>query len=251
MCWEIRDAAFGFPDLSFIVPVTDYGPDGCLVCTTANECPTEFYYTVQNCCTEEVEVVLLQPLYNIGEVLTLLLTTGLGCYEVLSWSDTGPATIIVTEVLRIDAECNECKQVLIELAGDYCPGQILNCTNFVNPIQSGQAGTITGYQCDGTWVVDFVLEPGDEICMAQVYARSNFINKEGCCSFDILNPSLTESMVLFYENCQGDSSEVTVPPNTLLSTVLVGLGNLDPCVTSVTRLTPGDNDFVYVPCAGL
>ena len=252
MCWVIRDAeAYAFPNLAFIIPVTDYGFDSCEACVLVNECPTEFYYTVQNCCTEEVEVVVLDSVYNVGQVLTLLLTTGLGCYEILSWNNTGITTIIVTEVLRIDAECNECKEALSELAENYCPGQILNCTNYVNPVGSEQAGTITGYQCDGTWVVNFVLEPGDEICMAQLYAKSEFIGKDGCCSFDILNPSLTESMLLIYRNCQGDSSEVTIPPNTLLSTVLVGLGNSDPCVTSVTRLTPGDNDFVYVPCAGL
>lgn len=250
-CWEVRDSNYAFPNLAFIVPVTDYGVAACEPCILVNECPRDFYYTVQNCCTEEIEVIVLDSVYNIGDVLTLLLTTGLGCYEVLSWSATGPATIIVEEVLRTDAECTECKRALIELAGDYCPGQILNCTNYGNPIQSEQAGTITGYTCDGVWVVDFVLEPGDEICMAQVYANSEFIGKEGCCSFDILNPSLTESMLVIYENCGGDSSEVTIPPNTLLSTVLVGLGNSDPCVTSVTRLTPGDNDFVYVPCAGL
>ena len=252
MCWIIRDAeSYAFPNLAFIIPVTDYGFDSCEACVLVNECPTEFYYTVQNCCTEEVEVVVLDSVYNVGQVLTLLLTTGLGCYEILSWNNTGIATIIVTEVLRIDAICVECTTALSELTEqEYCPGQYLRCTNYVNP-DSKETGTITGYKCDGTWVVDYVLEFEDEICMAQVYAKSEFINKEGCCSFDILNPSLTESMLLIYVNCGGDSSEVTVPPNTLLSTVLIGLENTDPCVTFVTRLTPGDNDFVYVPCAGL
>lgn len=252
MCWEIRDIAFGFPDLSFIVPVTEYtageATSACEECTTANECPRDFYYTVQNCCTEEVETVILNAVYNIGEVLTLELTTGFGCYEVLSWSDTGTTTVTLVSISGIYEDCKACTEQINEAFGSYCPGQSLDCTSFFNNSFFNESGVITGYKCDGTWVSDLVLLPGQSVCMAQVIFKSEFVVKGDCCSFDILNPSLTESMVLYYQNCQGDGSEVTVPPNTLLSTVLVGLGNTDPCVNSLRRLSKGDNDFVYVPC---
>ena len=252
MCWSIRDSGYAFPDLSFIVPVTEYtdgeSTSACEECVIANECPRNYYYAVQNCCTEEVEIVTLDAVYNIGEVLTLELTTGFGCYEVLSWSDTGTTTVTLVNITGVYENCSVCTEQINETLGSYCPGQVLSCTSYFNNSFTNESGVITGYKCDGTWVSDLVLLPGESVCMAQVLLRSEFVIKGDCCSFDILNPSLTESMVLFYENCQGDSGEVTVPPNTLLSTVLVGLGNTDPCAIYVQRLSEGDNDFVYTPC---
>jgi hypothetical protein len=241
MCWEIRDTAFGFPDLSFIIPVTEYtAGEPCQECITANECPVEFYYTIQNCCTEEVEVVLLQPLYNIGETLLIAFTTGFGCYEVLSWSDTGTTTVTPVDLGGVYENCEACTGASNQIYPSYCPGQIQCCDDWKN--LSETSGFITGYKCDGTWVQDFVLTPGARICMAQVLVKSESVDKVDCCGFDILNPSLTESMVVYYETCAGDSGQVEIAPNTLLSTVIGS------CVSCVRRTSEGDNDFVYVPC---
>ena len=247
MCWEIRDTAFGFPDLSFIVPVTEYLGDGgmitpCMECTTANECPIEFYYTLQNCCTEEVEVVLLQPLYNIGETLLIAFTTGFGCYEVLSWSDTGTVTATPVDLQGVYENCEACTGASNQLYPSYCPGQIQCCDDYKNLSEPAESGFITGYKCDGTWVQDFVLTPGARICMAQVLVKSEFVNKVDCCGFDILNPSLTEGMLVYYETCAGDSGQAEIGPNTLLS------ATIGSCVFCIRRISEGDNDFVYVPC---
>jgi len=249
MCWSIKDSKYTFPTLSFIVPVTEYFDDGaniaCDVCRTANECPEDFYYTVQNCCTEEIEVVILEAVYQVGETLLLVSTTGLGCYEVLSWSDTGIATLTLTGIEGVFKDCRECSGAFSAKYGAYCPGSVMCCTTYENISEKvPNPGTITGYKCDGTWVSDFVLNVGDSICMAQVLDKSEFIVKApDCCGFDILNPSLTEDMIVTYETCRGALGQTVIPPNTLLSTVLEGS-----CVNCVRRLGGGDNDFVYVPC---
>jgi hypothetical protein len=246
MCWEIRDSLYSFPDLSFIVPVTEYQPagliSGCDICVTANECPPEFYYTLQNCCTEEIEVVLLQPLYSIGETLLISFTTGFGCYEVLSWSDTGTATATPVDLGGVYENCEQCTANLNQNFTPYCPGQLQCCSDYKNLTEANESGFITGYKCDGTWVQDFELAPGARICMAQVLRKSEFVNKVDCCGFDILNPSLTQSMVVSYQTCLGDEGTQEIPPNTLLSTLI------ETCVECVRRLDDTDNEFVYVPC---
>jgi hypothetical protein len=241
MCWTIMTTGtvYAFPDLSFIIPAVDYGTDACTDCLADNECPTTFYYTVQNCCTEEIEVVALQPVYNVGEALSLVLTTGLGCYEILSWSDTGVATITASDIGGVHKDCTDCTEFINGIFGRYCPGKELCCDTYINNLISDQ--TITGYKCDGTWVQDFVLTSGTSICMAQVLSKGEGIDKAGCCEFDILNPSLTETIEIYVVTCSEDIGAVNLPPNTLLSSVI------DSCVTCIRKVS-GAIDFVYVPC---
>jgi hypothetical protein len=78
--------------------------------------------------------------------------------------------------------------------------------------------------------------------MAQVLVKSESVEKVDCCEFDILNPSLTETMTVVYETCGGDSGQAEIGPNTLLS------ARIGSCASCVRRISEGDNDFVYVPC---
>lgn len=249
MCWVVRDAEYTFPNLSFIVPAIDYGLDACETCITANECPRTFYYTIQNCCTEEIEVVVLASVYDIDETLILQLSTGFGCYEILSWSDTGIATATVVNVEATVKNCNECLKAIEGKYGNYCAGKVMCCTPYTN--QSKDPQPITGYKCDGTWVSNLQVLSGQTICMAQVVNAPEAITKGGeCCSFDVLNPSLTQSMVVYVETCLVVIGEVTIPPNTLLSTVLAGIPEAEgsTCASCIRRMDDTDNDFVYVPC---
>lgn len=247
MCWQIGESSYAFPSLSFIIPATEY--ENCETCINDNECPKDYYYTLQNCCTEEVEVALLNAVYSVGNVLSLVSTTGFGCYEVLSWSDTGTETILVEKVFGTSKTCRDCQKSIAEKYGEYCPGQVLRCTTYAN--KSETSGNITGYTCEGNWIVDFALNPNDTICMAQVFGMSENISQGGvCCSFDILNPSLTEFMEVFVGNCEGSLSQpIIIPPNTLASTVIAGLpGVTETCINFAARTQKDDNDFVYVPC---
>jgi hypothetical protein len=244
-CWEISLGSPAFPNLSFIIPDTEQvacGEDG--GCTELNVCPDELKYTVQNCCTEEIEVLILSASYNINDTLTLQLTTGYGCYKILSWSDTGIVTATVVSVVGVYRDCKEC---ISNLPYTYCPGKIQCCTEYINENEQS-VETITGYRCDGTWIVDFVLPFQGSICMAAVISKTDGIVEEGCCTFDVLNPSESVSITVGVDLCGLKIEAVTIPPGVLLSTVLAELGYLVRCASCVEKLDNDDNNFLYVEC---
>lgn len=247
MCWTIKDSAYAFPDSTFIVPVTDYGPDGCVDCITANPCPKEYYYTVQNCCTEEIEVLVLGSVYPVGEVLNLLTNIGFGCYKVLSWSDTGTITGTVDSVISVSKTCDDCNRLISEDFGTpYCQGYSQCCTSYTN-IDSSTT-TITGYKCDGTWLYNYVMAPGETICMAILLVfNTKVIVNQGCCGFDIFNPSTTTNMrVNPYRVCPDGTNEprITIPPLGTFSETYFAITDQQRCLTCVTT----DIEFEYLPC---
>jgi hypothetical protein len=244
-CWQIAEGSPAFPNLSFITPATEElrcGED--LGCTELNTCPVELKYTVQNCCTEEIEVLILNSTYNINSILTLELATGYGCYKILSWSDTGIVTATVVSVDGVYSDCIECTT---NLPNFYCASQSQCCWEYENDNQLSVA-TITGYRCDGSWIVDFVLPFNATICMAQVIRSTFGIDVKGCCTFDVLNPSESVSISVGVSTCNLELGEITIPPGVLLSTVLGNLGYEDTCARCVEKLEDDDNDFLYVEC---
>ena len=235
-CWRIFSGDPNFPTLSFITPVTDYGtlkcdePGGCL---ESNPCPeTQLYYTLQHCCTEEIEIVLLDPKYGVGSTLSLVTTTGAGCYEVLSWSDTGTATLTVLTVQGGYRNCADCIRQFLK----YCQGVSQCCTEYLN--QSGNNQNITGYRCDGTWLLDYIMVPEEVLCMAFVYNLPQGVIDIGCCSFDVYNPSLSNSIDVNVNNCGSLNFPVTIPPGGLLTDVYG-------CTECVSRPT---GPWEYAPC---
>jgi len=244
-CWEISQGSPAFPNLSFITPATEELPCGDdLGCTELNTCPVELKYTVQNCCTEEIEVLILNSTYNINDTLTLELTTGYGCYKILSWSDTG---IVTATVVSVDGVYRDCKECTDNLPNVYCVGRNQCCSEYKNESEES-VETITGYRCDGTWIVDFVLPFNATICMAQVIRNTNGIFENDCCTFDVLNPSESVSIEVGVNQCRLKLGAVTIPPGVLLSTVLGNLGYENTCATCVEKLEDDDNDFLYVEC---
>jgi hypothetical protein len=216
ICWVIKPSDYAFPNLSFIVPVTEYGPEACEACVLANECPKDFYYTIQNCCTEEIEVVVLGSEYNVGERLLLLLDIGVGCYKLLSWSITGTITATVTDVAGISGSCDDCfNQMKVKFNQVYCPGEYQCCQSYENI--SASTANITGYKCDGTWLNNYAMASGETLCMAFVtqFNEASII-KQGCCGFDIYNPSATESIEVSYDLCPqtGITARIIIPPLT-------------------------------------
>ena len=237
-CWQIFPSAPAFPTLSFITPDTEYGVVGCGDgggCLESNPCPGDLYYTVQNCCTEEVEVVFFSSNYEVGRVLTLIHTTGAGCYRVISWSDTGTATLTIVDIPAVSKNCKECIKSI-----KYCQG-VSQCCNEYQNINEYNA-TITGYQCDGTWLLEYAMVPGEVLCMAFVYRAEGGVNIKGCCEWNVYNPSTTTDLVLDASQCD-DLSTTTylIPP---LSNVLYEYGNCIQCVTDKT-----EGPWEYAPCS--
>jgi hypothetical protein len=136
------------------------------------------YYTVQNCCTEAIEVVLLPWGYRPGTILGLISETdGAGCFKVLYWSNTGTETFANASVRGTFEDCDICQHLYMH---DYCPG-ITQCCNVYTPQVNL---TIYGYACDGTWLNNVSI--GDGICMAWVFDVNRYNNNGPCC-FQITN----------------------------------------------------------------
>jgi hypothetical protein len=246
ICWVIKLSDYAFPNLSFIVPVTEYGLDNCIACTLANECPRDVYYTIQNCCTEEIEVVLLNASYNVGERLLLTLDIGVGCYKVLSWSITGTITATVSSVLGISGSCDQClNQMKVKFNQVYCPGQYECCNSYIN--DSASTANITGYKCDGTWLNNYAMAVNEVICMAFVVERNEFIINQGCCKFDIYNPSATQSIEVNFDTCEtiGISGAINIPPLTTFTEAYFAATDKQACLRCVYG---SKGVWEYLPC---
>jgi len=206
-CWSIQLAEPTFPNLSFIIPASEEIDcreiGGCL---DVNPCPVNLYYTVQNCCTEEIETVLIGSDYPIDTVLKILHTIGIGCYKILSWSDTGTVTLTVIGIDGVSEKCDEC----LASIDYYCPGTIQCCNTWMN-ISGGEA-IITGYRCDGTWIVDFSLFPNETLCMAYVFKPEPSLSNIGCCEFNVYNPSATTEITIDASVCNGLRIKYTIQP---------------------------------------
>jgi hypothetical protein len=251
MCWKIKDSAYAFPNSTFIVPVTRYPEEGsfngsCEDCTDVNACPKDFYYTLQNCCTEEIEVVELQALYPVGEVLNLVLDVAFGCYKVLSWSDVGTITATVDSVISVSKTCTDCNNLIIEeLDTPYCQGQSQCCNSYTNI--DGSTTTITGYKCDGTWLYNYVMASGESICMAiLVKFDKRVIVNQGCCGFDIFNPSTTTTIAILYKLCPSEGQlEIAIPPLTTFSQAYFDVTEQQRCLSCVVV---ANGPWEYQPC---
>jgi hypothetical protein len=122
ICWAINaiDIGINFPTLGFLTPLTNYGGDACGMCLTFNVCPETLFYEVQNCCTEEIEIVELNPLYNVGNILAVWDSTDTNreCWRILSFSDVGPSTYSFASIVASYAVCQDC---ISQWLGDECP----------------------------------------------------------------------------------------------------------------------------------
>jgi hypothetical protein len=209
VCWSViargTDLIISFPTLNFLDWSATYSPDSlCEDCIIANACPATLYYTVQNCCTEEVEIVELDWGPSVGESYGLLHSTGIGCYEVLSWSDTGTPTL--TSASR-EGGYRECRECLENFMNGYCPGLTQCCYEY----QQRDTPNITGYLCDGTFVSETSI--GNGICMSYVIRPDAYSNVGPCC-FTIYNPSTTVTINIDVTDCNGNRSITTLLPET-------------------------------------
>jgi len=244
-CWTIatsdRDV---FPSLSFIIPDVKAIYENCTGCLTSNPCSESLYYTIQNCCSEEIEVVLTRAGYLVNDVLLAELTTGAGCYRVLSWSDVGTATSVVDFVSGVSRDCTNCSKALETKYGvAYCQGIAQCCTTYV---YTGLEAFITGYTCDGEWLYNYIPSLGENLCMALVVKFTNF-ERVGPCCFDIYNPSSTSNMVVTSytacNNCTSQPTPINIAPGQSWTNT-VGFG----CCLSCVEISDRNGKYEYQPC---
>lgn len=215
LCWFVeKNNQSHFPDLNFITGATIYSSGGeqCENCVADNTCKITLYYTVQNCCTEEIEVIDLPTSYPIFSTLGIVHDTGIGCYKVLSWSDVGVPTLTNGIVVSVTSTGNDeegCK-ICLETIKLTCLDQFRCCTSYVS--EKGSS-TVTGYLCDGTWVVNQIVPEKNFICMSYLYqSTGNLFRTDNCCSFTVYNPSPTETITITGRSCSGGKVGGTINP---------------------------------------
>lgn len=226
-CWRFGKAPDGqdelpfYPNLGFIhaVTITSYDDNECRYCTDPNPCPSsKLYYTIENCCSEAIEVVYLEPLYSVDNVIGIVSEQAGGCYKIISWSNTGTETLTTVEVLWVSTNqlgaCRECLKNFglvqpydCSMETNYCYGNNQTCG--VYWASYGLSMTLTGYDCQGNWVYKQQFDPSGFdpafTCMAIVYSYTGFVNATNtlnrCCGqlpfvccWRIYNPSNTESI---------------------------------------------------------
>ena len=212
ICWIVAsENNVGFPSLNFLSGSTIYGSDACETCITANSCEINLFYTVQNCCDETIEVVELPAQYSINLVLGLIHDTGAGCYDVLSWSDVGTPTLtgaIVSSTYTSQGN-KGCGNCITNFLNNTCIGQKQCCTSY-EALEGGL--TITGYLCDGTWVLNQSVPKNTSVCMALALGVDPRTFTTSCCSFLVYNPSPTTNLVIDVTTCLGGGGILIVPP---------------------------------------
>jgi hypothetical protein len=120
ICYIVNLGTTGNVSAPFITYSDTYGVgDFCETCTTDNEC-LDVYHTVINCCTGDTEVVLLGAIASPDTVIRFSLTTSPAvdqCWKVVSYSNTGTATITVDNFPGAYDDCQKC----IEDLKEGCP----------------------------------------------------------------------------------------------------------------------------------
>ena len=113
-CWLINFSpveTFTLLTGSFIQYDSPY--DDCEACIeNNNSCETFINYTIQNCETQEIEVVQALFGYPVGSSLLLNFLTDLTpqCWEIISWDNTSLPTKIIRETFNCFKNCITCLQ---------------------------------------------------------------------------------------------------------------------------------------------
>ena len=123
VCYTVIKPALagGGVTVPFISYSATYGVgDNCGTCTTAHTCPPTLYYEVINCCTGDTETVIFDVIISPDTVLLFSLDTSPNvaqCWKVVSYSNTGTATITLGQFFGAYKSCRDC----IRDFKDGCP----------------------------------------------------------------------------------------------------------------------------------
>jgi hypothetical protein len=110
-CYTVNLGYTGSISAPFIQFGTSYAMDGCKPCTNVNDCSQPLYYNVINCCTGDTEVIVINTLIAPETVIVITTTTSPlfpQCWKVVSFSNTGTATIVLDTFFDFTDNCNDC-----------------------------------------------------------------------------------------------------------------------------------------------
>jgi hypothetical protein len=118
VCWKVKSQLeFAiFPNLAFITPDTNY--INCETCITTNPCPLSVFYTLQNCCTQEIEIWESFDAYQVGNIISGSDGINNYCYKILSFDFVGPATLVGFSPFGNYQSCQDC---INNVYGGQCP----------------------------------------------------------------------------------------------------------------------------------
>jgi hypothetical protein len=128
--------------------------------------------------------------------------------------------------------CEECQGQL-----NYCPTNAQCCYSYLN--DSGSAGLITGYKCDGTWLLNYSMAPNESLCMSYVYSNDPWVSNQGCCSFNVYNPSSTLTLTFNGTICNGGEQQFEIDPLSSLQ------AEYETCITCISQIS---GPWEYLPC---
>ena len=112
-CYRVNLGDTGSISAPFIQYAASYGigREFCTDCIDVNACSQPLYYNVINCCTGDTEVIVINTLIAPETVIVITTTTSLlfpQCWKVVSFSNTGTATIVLDTFFDFANDCNDC-----------------------------------------------------------------------------------------------------------------------------------------------
>jgi hypothetical protein len=210
-----------YPNLGFIQAVSE--SVDCAQCIADNTCPASLFYTLKNCCTEEIFVAELSASYYMEMQLTIIAAESVGCFTVQGWSTTGPATLTSVIVIGTDfpgigeeavIQCQRCYSQNYTFG---CYGEV-GCFYTVTNYAIDNT-TLTYIGCDGVYHYNETFAPGATVCVMwwdQTYTGqpADWYNSGEAC-LQVFNPSSTESITVSsgnYGSCGGPDLNTVLAP---------------------------------------
>lgn len=131
-CYTVQLGNTGSISAPFIQFGTSYGVsmEKCKPCTDVNACSQPLYYNVINCCTGDTEVIVLNTLITPETVIVITTTTSptfTQCWKVISFSNTGTATIVLDTFIDFANDCNDC----VKRSGCITYYEVADCCGIV------------------------------------------------------------------------------------------------------------------------
>ena len=210
-----------YPNLGFIEAVSE--SVDCNQCIFDNICPPSLFYTLRNCCTEEIFVAEFAAVYYMEMQLTIIAAESVGCFTVQGWSTTGPATLTSVLVIGTDfpgigeeaiIACQRCYSQYYTFG---CYGEVGCFYNVTN--RANDNTTLTYIGCDGVYHYNETFAPGATVCVMwwdQTYTGqpADWYNSGEAC-LQVFNPSATESITVSSSNagsCSGPDLNTVLAP---------------------------------------
>ena len=210
-----------YPNLGFIEAVSE--SVDCNQCINDNICPPSLFYTLRNCCTEEIFVAELSASYYMEMQLTIIAAESVGCFTVQGWSTTGPATLTSVIVIGTsfpgigDEAIKACVACYAKSESFGCYGEV-GCFRTIRNFADATSN-VTYIGCDGVYHYNETFTPGALVCVMwwdETYTGqpADWADVGEVC-LQVFNPSSTETITVGSSNsgsCGGPDLYTVLAP---------------------------------------